>query len=141
MDEVEEVQPLPCICHPDDNVSDETFLESTKECFICKKTYIFHDSCLKQWWEEIPKSKKFPLVTTTFLSKNTGLNRFYCRKCQTLNCPPCKGRHTLASDDKNAIIVICMGIDGDMAHPPHWFISNNKCYSCKKKVRIPKEEG
>ena len=41
MDEVEEVQPLPCICHPDDNVSDETFLETTKECVICKKHICF----------------------------------------------------------------------------------------------------
>ena len=66
MDEVEEIQPLPCICHPDDNVSDDTLIESTKECYICKKTYKFHEKCIKKWWEEIPKSKKFPFHRSFF---------------------------------------------------------------------------
>ena len=126
---------MPCICKPTSKVFNAKKLPNTKQCLLCNTEYCFHTQCINQWWSNIPKSKKYPLVMKDFHSTNVGINRFYCPTCKTSKCPVCDEVHS--STAANSIVVLCKGDEQDTDHKCHWFISSKDCYKSNGKVLGP----
>ena len=111
------INPMPCICKPSSKVFSQPKIPSGKPCVLCNVTYNFHQRCISQWWDNIPKSKKCPLVLKYFHSTNVGINRFYCPNCKTSKCPVCNEVHSSTAD--NSIVVLCNGDEQDTDHKCH----------------------
>ena len=110
-----------------------TWYEQVMYVIQCRIFSSWH--CIKKWWDDILKSKKFPLVHSYFYLTNVVINRFYCLNCKTKKCPACNKIHSPIED--NTIVVLCNGDKDDSDHKSHWFISNKSCYKSNGRVLGP----
>ena len=104
----------PCICSDEEHQSEVKRENDCKQCCLCKLEYILHESCIVKWWNYIPRAKKYRFNFSDFYLQNSGVNKFYCTRCENKKRPVCLKIHDWKED--GAIVVICNGDNNDPNH-------------------------